>query len=473
MKKRIFALVLTVLFIVAAVPVAGVGETPEGYDEHDYWKIRNFLEIADENNIKNGNKISENYSPYDPTTWTGTDSNGYSTECVWTSDGHLRSVYFQASDVVGELDVSGCTKLYTLAAYENRITGFDVSSCNELYTLTLDNNQISEANVRDLPALHIAAFDYNLLTELELPNCPNIGLITAPGNRITSFDAQMYRGTQLYGLNLSYQDLSGALDCHGIDTLNFLSVEECSLDAINLTGCTGLLDIVVMGNNLTELDLSEASARSIGCNDNMLTSLILPDNLNGIDSIFCQNNCLSELDISGCGNIWTLATSNNRLEQSHWRSERYGVDYNLMSEGSGYVGFFSDVIPYASGVCYTNAVATPSEGAQFAGWYTPDGTLVSSEPEFELGIFNMANWAWVSECEQPELIARFVGGITLGDVNGDNSIGLEDAIIVLRYTMGLAALTDEQIERADFNSDGTVDALDAILILRHALGVSA
>ena len=39
--------------------------------------------------------------------------------------------------------------------------------------------------------------------------------------------------------------------------------------------------------------------------------------------------------------------------------------------------------------------------------------------------------------------------------------------------MGLAALTDEQIERADFNSDGTVDALDAILILRHALGVSA
>ena len=85
----------------------------------------------------------------------------------------------------------------------------------------------------------------------------------------------------------------------------------------------------------------------------------------------------------------------------------------------------------------------------------------------------MANWAWFSECEQPELIARFVGGITLGDVNGDNSIGLEDAIIVLRYTMGLAALTDEQIERADFNSDGTVDALDAILILRHALGVSA
>ena len=160
MKKRIFALVLTVLFIVAAVPVAGVGETPEGYDEHDYWKIRNFLEIADENNIKNGNKISENYSPYDPTTWTGTDSNGYSTECVWTSDGHLRSVYFQASDVVGELDVSGCTKLYTLAAYENRITGFDVSGCNELYTLTLNNNQISTANVRDLPALYIACLLY-------------------------------------------------------------------------------------------------------------------------------------------------------------------------------------------------------------------------------------------------------------------------------------------------------------------------
>lgn len=184
---------LTVLFIVAAVPVAGVGETPEGYDEHDYWKIRNFLEIADENNIKNGNKISENYSPYDPTTWTGTDSNGYSTECVWTSDGHLRSVYFQASDVVGELDVSGCTKLYTLAAYENRITGFDVSGCNELNTLTLNNNQISTANVRDLPALYIAAFDYNLLTELELPNCPNIGLITAsrePDNFIRCTNVQ-------------------------------------------------------------------------------------------------------------------------------------------------------------------------------------------------------------------------------------------------------------------------------------------
>lgn len=301
----------------------------------------------------------------------------------------------------------------------------------------------------------------------------NIGLISAAGNRITSFDAQMYRGTQLYSLCLSYQDLSGTLDCHDIDTLFVLFAEGCSLDAIDLTGCTNLADFELKGNNLTELDLSDTSARAIQCGDNRLTSLILPENLDGIDSIFCQNNCLSELDISGCGNIWTLATSNNRLEQSHWRSERYGVDYNLMSEGSGYVGFFSDVIPYAGGVCYTNAVATPSEGAQFAGWYTPDGTLVSSEPEFELGIFNMANWAWFSECEQPELIARFVGGITLGDVNGDNSIGLEDAIIVLRYTMGLAALTDEQIERADFNSDGTVDAQDAILILRHALGVSA
>ena len=54
-----------------------------------------------------------------------------------------------------------------------------------------------------------------------------------------------------------------------------------------------------------------------------------------------------------------------------------------------------------------------------------------------------------------------------GDVNGDGYIDSADAMLCLRYSVGLAELTEEQRRAANVNHDSFVDAGDAIKILRY------
>ena len=68
---------------------------------------------------------------------------------------------------------------------------------------------------------------------------------------------------------------------------------------------------------------------------------------------------------------------------------------------------------------------------------------------------------------------RFVPEAYLpGDVNNNGAVESDDALIVLRYSLGLANLTSAQLARADVNGDGLVNSTDAIMILRSALGAA-
>jgi hypothetical protein len=67
------------------------------------------------------------------------------------------------------------------------------------------------------------------------------------------------------------------------------------------------------------------------------------------------------------------------------------------------------------------------------------------------------------------------GGIApppgLGDVNLDTKVDVRDAILVLKFTVKLIDLTDEQKANADMNLDGQINVLDATIILRKAVGL--
>lgn len=57
-----------------------------------------------------------------------------------------------------------------------------------------------------------------------------------------------------------------------------------------------------------------------------------------------------------------------------------------------------------------------------------------------------------------------------GDANNDGSVNMTDALLVLRYAMGLVdTLTNEAA--ADVNGDGSINATDALLILRASMGL--
>ena len=59
----------------------------------------------------------------------------------------------------------------------------------------------------------------------------------------------------------------------------------------------------------------------------------------------------------------------------------------------------------------------------------------------------------------------------LGDVDMDGEVTTADALMALRYVMGLIELNEDQLAQADVTGDGEVTVADPLLILRHAMGL--
>ena len=60
----------------------------------------------------------------------------------------------------------------------------------------------------------------------------------------------------------------------------------------------------------------------------------------------------------------------------------------------------------------------------------------------------------------------------MGDMDGDGSITANDALLILRASLGLIELTPDQRARADADGDGAITANDALIILRRSLGLA-
>ena len=69
------------------------------------------------------------------------------------------------------------------------------------------------------------------------------------------------------------------------------------------------------------------------------------------------------------------------------------------------------------------------------------------------------------------------GGVVVpeikGDINNDGSVGSDDAVMALKFAVGLETPDDYQSRAADMNNDGRIGADDTILILRKAIGLAA
>ena len=60
---------------------------------------------------------------------------------------------------------------------------------------------------------------------------------------------------------------------------------------------------------------------------------------------------------------------------------------------------------------------------------------------------------------------------TPGDVDNSGTVDVADALLALRYAMGLITLSDNAFSAADVNGSGNVDVADAVTILRYAMGL--
>ena len=59
----------------------------------------------------------------------------------------------------------------------------------------------------------------------------------------------------------------------------------------------------------------------------------------------------------------------------------------------------------------------------------------------------------------------------LGDANGDGRVDVSDALLILRWTMGLIGDDALDLSVSDFDGSGTVNTSDALMVLRRAMGL--
>ena len=448
--KVIAAILLVLIMFISAMPMQLAAEamtplttryaTPDGYNDHDYQKMVAFFEQTDENGVRNGEKLSEDYDPTDPGTWWEADGSEIGVE--WTVDDdeyRICEIRIGSSSLgmMGNLDVSGCTGLDRLDCSENQLTEINVSGCTALTDIDCSNNKLTELNVSTNTELYTLRCYGNQLTELDV-----------------SENTWLYE-LYCFGNELVRIDISGCTDLDGLDC------SENQLTELDLSGNTSLRWLYCSGNRITELDLTANSElEALRCSENQLTAIDVSANT-ALTELHCSGNQLTELDLSENTSVYRLECEDNYITFLDLTNNRIDID-TVSAEGPGFIGV-KTVIPGEYLVPAISAV--PAPGSTFCGWYATDGTLVSTEAELVIDR---------EECYYPyNFIARFTastpGGI--GDVDGDGVVRVSDAVLIMRCALGLIEFTPEQILCGDVDGDGVIKIADAVMVIRIALGL--
>ena len=449
--KVIAAILLVLIMFISAMPMQLAAEamtppttryaTPDGYNDHDYQKMVAFFEQTDENGVRNGEKLSENYDPTDPGTWWEADGSEIGVE--WTVDDdeyRICEIRIGSSSLgmMGNLDVSGCTGLDRLDCSENQLTEINVSGCTALTDIDCSNNKLTELNVRANTELYTLRCYGNQLTELDV-----------------SENTWLYE-LYCFGNELVRIDISGCTDLDGLDC------SENQLTELDLSGNTFLRGLYCSGNRITELDLTANSElEALRCSENQLTAIDVSANTS-LTELHCSGNQLTELDLSENTSVYRLECENNYITFLDLTNNPIAIK-TVSAEGPGFIG----VKTVIHGEYLVPAIsAVPAPGSTFCGWYdATDGTLISTEAELVIDI---------EECYYPyHFIARFTastpGGI--GDVDGDGVVRVSDAVLIMRCALGLIEFTPEQILCGDVDGDGVIKIADAVMVIRIALGL--
>ncbi len=448
--KVIAAILLVLIMFISAMPMQLAAEamtppttryaTPDGYNDHDYQKMVAFFEQTDENGVRNGEKLSENYDPTDPGTWWEADGSEIGVE--WTVDDdeyRICEIRIGSSSLgmMGNLDVSGCTGLDRLDCSENQLTEINVSGCTALTDIDCSNNKLTELNVSTNTELYTLRCYGNQLTELDV-----------------SENTWLYE-LYCFGNELVRIDISGCTDLDGLDC------SENQLTELDLSGNTYLRWLDCSWNRITELDLTANSElEALRCSENQLTAIDVSANTS-LTELNCSGNQLTELDLSENTSVYRLECENNYITFLDLTNNPIAIK-TVSAEGPGFIG----VKTVIHGEYLVPAIsAVPAPGSTFCGWYATDGTLISTEAELVIDR---------EECYYPyNFIARFTastpGGI--GDVDGDGVVRVSDAVLIMRCALGLIEFTPEQILCGDVDGDGVIKIADAVMVIRIALGL--
>ena len=136
-------------------------------DEIDCRLVLAFLEIEDENGVKNGEKINPGYNPLDYNTWQYGGGTQYFSGFSFDSDGRLTDVdlcgeRIHNGKLVGELNLEYCNELRKLVVESQNIERIELSS------------ELDVLKIIDCPELSVISAQSASVRFCTIENCPNV-----------------------------------------------------------------------------------------------------------------------------------------------------------------------------------------------------------------------------------------------------------------------------------------------------------
>ena len=223
---------------------------------------------------------------------------------------------------------------------------------------------------------------------------------------------------------------------------------RCEVNAAGLGSCTAYCEV----NVLPYPDIDEALNVEGGSLD--FTSTQHP-----WETVILDDRIAARSGNAGVNS----STSTLQLTLSMEAGETLTFDWMVSSERFDKLGFFVNNSLYgdyiAGAVDWSTVVYTaPSTGSYTFEWrYVKDVNINSLD---DCGYVDNVLY---SGDEGPSVL--------LGDVDGSGTVNANDALLLMRYVLGLVEETDLDLSVGDYDGDGSVNANDALTIMRFALGL--
>ena len=130
--------------------------------------------------------------------YNDTNGNGWTSKANWLSDKPINEWYgityspqnlqidLEGNNLIGTIDMSGCTALTKLWCENNQLTSLNMSGCTALPKLWCENNRLTSLNVSGCSALKELICNNNLLTNLNVSGCLKLEGLGCSNNQLTT-----------------------------------------------------------------------------------------------------------------------------------------------------------------------------------------------------------------------------------------------------------------------------------------------
>lgn len=153
-----------------------------------------------------------------------------------------------------ELDIAENTQLAYLDCHSNKIANLDLSNCSGLVELIAFNNELTEIDFGNNPELVTVNVTNNRLQALDVANLAKLQELEANGNMLTEVDVE--NNGNLVSLSLGDNDLT-SLDLSTNTKLQSLSFNDNAIHSIDLSMLRELGSINCGGNGMTACELDD------------------------------------------------------------------------------------------------------------------------------------------------------------------------------------------------------------------------